>query len=92
VKKNYGEEIQKIKTTFASTKMQPQILSKDKEKPCLYSIPDKYLGRSPNFSLDVQDKSWTPEPIKYLGRSPNFSLDVQDKSWTPEPISFSETL
>jgi hypothetical protein len=30
-----------------------------------YSIPDKYLGRSPNFSLDVQDKSWTPDPISF---------------------------
>jgi hypothetical protein len=29
----------------------------------IYSIPDKSLGRSPNFSLDVQEKSWTPLTI-----------------------------
>jgi hypothetical protein len=27
----------------------------------LPSGTNKQLGRSPNFSLDVQDKSWTPD-------------------------------
>jgi hypothetical protein len=33
----------------------------------------------PQFKIDVQDKSWTPDEI-----------DVQDKSWTPDEIDVQD--